>query len=98
MAAGGRGVVTALLLYTLIVSLIPSNVDLKHADNKQQLIFYRKRSFSSLDLLYKQTNNNVKPSIGYGKYLVAMTFIYPHLYKQNRKKQRQLHAYNEQMH
>lgn len=69
MAAGGTGVVTALLLYTLIVGLIPSNVDLKLADNKQQLIFYGKRFFSNLDLLYKQTNNNVKPSIGYGKYL-----------------------------
>ncbi len=79
--------VKALLLYTLFVGFIPSKADLnfKHADNRQQLFFYEKIYFSSMDLLYKQTNNNAKPSIGYGKHLLATTLIYPSLYKQIRK-------------
>ncbi|XP_038566585.1 uncharacterized protein LOC119897093 [Micropterus salmoides] len=91
MAAGMAGMVTALLLYTLILGFIPSKVglDLKHAENKQQLFSNGKIYFSSMDLtlLLKQTINN-KPSIGYGKYLVAMTFIYPQLYKQLQKKKK----------
>lgn len=90
MAAGGTGVVTALLLYTLFDGFIPSKVDLdlKRADNRHQLFFYEKfqQYFSSIDLLYKQTNKNAKPSIGHGKHLLAMTLIYPSLYKQIRKK------------
>lgn len=91
MAAGMAGMVKALLLYTLILGFIPSKVglDLKHAENKQQLFSNGKIYFSSMDLtlLLKQTINN-KPSIGYGKYLVAMTFIYPQLYKQLQKKKK----------
>lgn len=87
MAAGSPGVVTALLLYTLITSLTPLKEDLDsdYASNKHHQPLYQNKFLKGLAVAYKQVKNHVKPKLGYAKCLLATTRIYPDAHKQLQK-------------
>ncbi len=83
MAAGALGVVTALLVYSLLFNFLsPINFSFfaDHFNNHSLFNKYEKTFVNNADWLVKQTFNALG-NFGHGKHTLAVTFIYPSLYK-----------------
>ncbi|KAK7945179.1 hypothetical protein WMY93_000907 [Mugilogobius chulae] len=91
MAAGGTGAVTALLLYTLVINFRPPtlNSDFGHLITRQkQQYFYHKPLNKSLDYFYNHRHfpSHAGTNIGFGKHLLAVSLVFPSLYRQSNRK------------
>ncbi len=83
MVAGALGVVTALLVYNLLFNFLsPINLSFfaDHFNNHSLFNRYEKTFVNNADWLVKQTYNALG-NLGHGKHTLAVTFIYPSLYK-----------------
>ncbi len=83
MAAGALGVVTALLVYSLLFNFLsPINLSFfaDHFNNHSLFNRYEKTFVNNADWLVKQTYNALG-NFRHGKHTLAVTFIYPSLYK-----------------
>ncbi len=85
MAAGALGVVTTLLVYSLLFNFLRSPINLVFLRIILITIHslfngYDKTFFNNADWLVKQTYNALG-NFGHGKHTLALTFIYPSLYK-----------------
>ncbi len=83
MAAGALGVVTTLFVYSLLFNFLsPINLSFfaDHFNNHSLFNGYEKTCVNNADWLVKQTYNALG-NFGHGKHTLAVTFIYPSLYK-----------------
>ncbi len=83
MVAGALGVVTTLLVYSLLFNFLsPINLSFfaDHFNNHSLFNGYEKTFVNNADWLVKQTYNALG-NFGHGKHTLAVTFIYPSLYK-----------------
>ncbi len=83
MAAGALGVVTTLLVYSLLFNFLsPINLSFfaDHFNNHSLFNGYDKTFVNNADWLVKQTYNALG-NFGHGKHTLAVTFIYTFLYK-----------------
>ncbi|KAK7898708.1 hypothetical protein WMY93_019561 [Mugilogobius chulae] len=87
MAAGASGAAFALLSYCLLLNILKPD-DVVWTQNSSDINYQRHANnsiFAFEDLSHKQTNH-VKAKVGFGKYALAMAFIYPSLYKRLTKR------------